>query len=120
IGDYRRWNARQPGHLYAVALVRRPLLDSVEKHDVILVLGGVQMNVCSTGYLLWQGCQFKIVGGEETEGTYLAGQVAGAGPGEGEAVKGAGATTNFIHEHQAGRRRIVQYIGGFGHLYHKG
>ena len=46
--------------------------------------------------------------------------MVGAGPGQRQAVKGAGAATNLIHQYQAVGTGIVQDVGGFCHFDHKG
>ena len=50
----------------------------------------------------------------------MAGEAFGGRPGEGEAVVGAGAAPDFVHDDQAVRVGVVQDVGGFGHFDHEG
>src|SRR5690606_25393993 len=113
-------NTRQLGYLQAVTLARWPFLHLVQKYDVVLVLGGVEVNVDDTGHRLRQVGDFKIMGREQAEGAHFFRQMLGASPGQGEAIEGAGAAPDFVHQHQAALGGVVQDIGGFGHLHHKG
>jgi hypothetical protein len=60
------------------------------------------------------------MGGEQRVGRDCLAQGLGGGPGERQTVKGACASTDFVEQHQAVGRGVVQDIGGFGHLDHKG
>ncbi len=44
----------------------------------------------------------------------------GNAAGQGQAVKGAGAAADLVHQHQAVRRSGVQYLRGLHHLQHEG
>ena len=59
------------------------------------------------------------MGGEQRVGAQ-AGQAFGRRPGQRQAVKGAGAAAHFVHQHQAAVAGVVQDVGGFAHLHHKG
>ena len=60
------------------------------------------------------------MGGEQRESVNALRQVGGTGPGQRQAIKGAGAAPHFVHQHQTLRGGVVQNIGGFGHFHHKG
>ena len=46
-------------------------------------------------------------------------QMRGNATGQGQAIKGGGAATNFVHEHQRQRRGTVQNLSSFGHFQHE-
>ena len=43
----------------------------------------------------------------------------GAGPGERQAVEGAGAAADLVHQHQASVGGVVQDVRGLGHFQHE-
>ena len=60
------------------------------------------------------------MGGEQGKSPYLVCQVDGAGPGQGQAVVGAGAAAYLVYQYQTPVRSVVQDHRGFHHLGHKG
>src|SRR6185295_1812072 len=52
-------------YLQAVAATRRSFLDRVQKHELIAVLGGIQMNVHTAFGAAGERGQFEIVGREQ-------------------------------------------------------
>ena len=60
------------------------------------------------------------MGGEQGVGANLARQLFGAGPRQRQAVVGAGAAANLVHQHQTAGGGVVEDVGGLGHLHHKG
>ncbi|CSA48253.1 Uncharacterised protein [Vibrio cholerae] len=57
---------------------------------------------------------------KQRHGTNLFGKPLGTRPSERESVISTGTAANLIHQHQTVTGRIVQNIGGFRHLHHKG
>ena len=64
--------------------------------------------------------QLEVVRREQRVAAALLDEVARDRPREREAVVGRGAAADLVHEHEALRRRVVQDVGGFGHLDHEG
>ena len=84
------------------------------------MLDRIQVHVDDAGLLLGQGGQLEIMRGEQGEGADPAGQFQGAGPGQRQAVEGAGAAADLVHQHQRGIAGVVQDVGGLLHLHHEG
>ena len=76
--------------------------------------------LASCGEFFGQPRQFEIVRGEQRVAAVVLQQVARDGVGEGEAVEGAGAAPDLVHQHQAFFGGVVQDVGGLGHLDHEG
>ena len=113
-------DAGQLGHLQPEAAVRRTLLDVVQEHDVVLVLGRIQVHVGHGRAGVRQAGQLEVVGREQGEGAHRLRQLHRRCPGEAEAVEGAGAAAHLVHQHEAAGRGVVQDVGGLGHLHHEG
>ena len=118
--DHRARYAGECGDLQAIALVGGAVLHGVQKHDAVAVLHRVEVHVGAGGELVWQCGQFKVVRGEQRVGAELSGECVYAGPGECQAVEGAGAAPDLVHQHQACARGVVQDGGGLGHFHHEG
>ena len=58
--------------------------------------------------------------GKQREGLGFVVQLRGNGTGQGQAVKGGGATANLVHQHQRIGRGGVQNLRRFQHLQHEG
>ena len=64
-----------------------------------------------------------VVGGEEGSGAAFRPfgvEVFNDGPGDGEAVVGTGAPSNFVENDEAAGTGIVQDVGGLVHFDHEG
>ncbi|KPM85644.1 hypothetical protein AOR10_24195, partial [Vibrio alginolyticus] len=94
-------------------------LHPVHEDDAIPVLRRGEVNIGHPLGLLGQGRHLEVVGGEQGKGAG-AGQVLGAGPGQRQAIEGAGAAADLVHQHQAFIGGVVQDAGGLGHLHHEG
>src|SRR5512137_680949 len=116
LADNGLWYARESRDLESVALVGGPFLHRVQEYERIAVLGRVEMHVLAGRQFLGEGGQLEVVGGEERVGTDLAADVSCTGPGERQAVVGAGAAADLVHQHEAVARCIVENVRGFGHL----
>ncbi|MNO85325.1 hypothetical protein D3C76_766960 [compost metagenome] len=117
--DDGRRHAGQLRHGQAVALAGRAWQHVVQEHDAFVVLGGVQVHVGHQRLAFRQHGELEVVRGEQRVGTQL-GQALGGGPGQRQAVEGAGAAAHFVHQHQAAVGGVVQDVGGFAHLDHEG
>ena len=113
-------NARQLGHLHAVAAAGRAGLDFVQKDDVVAIFSGGHVHVDGGAGLGGQLGQLKVMRGKQGKSLHLVVQVAGNAAGQGQPVKGGGAPANLVHQHQAVRGGTVQNLRRLGHLQHKG
>src|SRR5690606_2156072 len=92
----------------------------MQKDNAVVVLGRIQVQVRHCLELARQLGDLEVVGGEQSKGAHAVCQVIGTGPGQGQAVEGAGAATDFVQQHQTALGGVVQNIGGLRHLHHKG
>ena len=67
----------------------------------------------------WEFGQLKVMRGKQRECLRLVVQVRGNAAGQSQTIKGGGAASYFIHEHQRQWRGTVQNLCGFGHLHHE-
>ena len=68
-------------------------------------------------------CEFVVVGGEEGAGSVgidIGVEVLDHGPGDGEAVVGAGAAADLVEDDEAAGGGVVEDVGGLVHLDHEG
>ena len=112
-------HARQGRDLQAITLVGRAGLDTVQEDDGVAVFRGVKMHVGDRWLLLGQGRELEIVRREEGVGVDAARQLHGAGPGQREAVEGARAAADLVHQHEALLGGVVQDRRGLGHFHHE-
>ena len=91
----------------------------MQEHQLVAVLGGVEVHVVHAVDLVGQRGQLEIVRREQRERVHAPGDVAGAGPGQRQAVVGAGPAADLVHQHQAGVSRVVQDDRSLGHLDHE-
>ena len=66
--------------------------------------------------------EFVVVGGEEGfgfDGGFVV-EVFGDGPGDADAVEGAGAAADFVEDDEAAGGGVVEDVGGFLHFDHEG
>ena len=92
----------------------------MQEDQRLAVLGDFQMHVGDPSESLRQRGQLEVMGGEQGEGADAGGQVLGAGARQRQAVVGAGAAADLIHQHQAAGGGVVEDVGGFGHFHHEG
>ena len=91
----------------------------MHEDEGVAVFHRVEMDVDDAGLFVWQAGQLEIVGGEQGKGPHLLRQMHRAGPGQRQAVEGAGTAPDLVDQHQAVRCRVVQDIGGLAHLHHE-
>ena len=75
-------NARQLGHLQAITLAGGAGLDVVQEDNIIVVFGGIEMDIADAVQSIRQGGDFKIVGGKQRKWPGFPRQVFHAGPGQ--------------------------------------
>ena len=92
----------------------------MQENNGFAMLHGVKMNIGNARLLIGQAGQFKVMGGEQGKRPHYPGQLHRTRPGQRQAVKGAGATPDFVNQHQAVWGGVVQDIGGFAHFHHEG
>ncbi len=115
--DFPR-NARKLRNRQAVALAGWPRQHSVQEHDSLVMLGGIEVHVVHQRLAFRQNRQLEIVRREQRVGTQLC-QAFCRRPGQRQTVEGAGAAPDFIHQHQAFIGGIVQDVGCFAHFHHE-
>ena len=69
--------------------------------------------------VLAKSVEFVVVGGEEGAAADVVVEVFDDGPGERDAVVGAGAAADFVEDHQAARRGGVEDVRGLDHFDHE-
>ena len=92
----------------------------MQKHNLVrhfldrhLIVGNVVEDAC-------EFVQFVIVGRENGAGADFAGEIFCHGPGNGEAIEGGGAPSDFVEEHQGAIAGVIQYVRRLVHLDHEG
>ena len=78
------------------------------------------MDIGDAGCLAGEAREFEIMRGKQREGADFGGNERGAGPRQRQSVEGAGAAADFVHEHQAPGRGVIEDIGRLGHFEHEG
>ena len=119
--DARR-QARQPGHLDAVAAIGAARENLPQEHDVVLPFARRHVGVDDAGPAIGQVRQLMVMRGEERlgPGRRMARQVLRDGPGDAQPVEGRCAAANLVEHDQAPRGGRVQDVGGLLHLHHEG
>ncbi len=120
VRDHRLRHAGQRRDVQTETAARRALLDRVHEHELVVVLDRVEVHVGDARILRGQFGQLEVMRREQSEGMVLRRQLHGAGLGEGETVVGRGAAADFVHQHEAVPRRVVQDIRRLAHLDHEG
>ena len=77
------------------------------------------MHVAAGGKFVRERGQLEVVRGEQRECPSLLSHVVRRGPRQRQAIEGAGAAADLVHQHQALRRGVVQDRRGLGHLDHE-
>ena len=97
-------DAGQAGDVDAVALVGASGDDLVQEDDVAFLFADGDVGVFEAGLGVLEVGEFVVVGGEEGAAADAVVQVLGDGPGEGDAVEGAGAAADLVEDDEALRR----------------
>src|SRR5260370_22547009 len=113
-------HAGQLSYVNAVTLVGAAGSDLMQEDNLSFALLHQDIVVSQAGKFVGQLSQFVIVRGEKHAATDLVVQILGNGPSQTHAVVGAGAAADLIEDHQAAVGGVVEDVGGFGHLDHKG
>ena len=100
---------------------RPTLFQFAQEDDFSVHLLHTHVEVADALEALLHLVQLMIVGGEECPrlGLAVLVQILHDGPGDGDAVVGAGAPSQFVEEHEGARRHIVEDIRSLGHLHHE-
>ena len=112
-------NAGELRDLQTVAAVGRPLRDFVQKHDAVLVLDRIEVDIGAAFQLRGQRGQLEVMRGEQRQAAIVQRERARDCPRQREAVEGRRAAADLVDHDQALGRRAMQNIGGFGHLDHE-
>ena len=124
MAHHRGRHTRQPRYLDAVALAGRAGLHLVQEDDVAAALAGgfgrADVHVDGGVVRGRELGQLEVMGGEQRKGFGPVVQLRGDAGGQRQAVEGAGATADFIHQHQRLSRSAMQDLRGLGHLQHEG
>src|SRR5260370_1037486 len=113
-------DAGQAGHVDAIALVGAAGGDLVQEDNVVLPFADQDIIVAQAGKGFGQLGQFVVMAGEESAAADLIVQIFGDGPGQRDAVVGAGAAADLVEDDQALRTGIIEDVGRLGHLDHEG
>ena len=121
-GHHRRGDARQPGHMDAVALVRAAGHDFAQENHVLAVLHHGDAVVFHAGKAAFQLAQLMIMGSEQgLRADFLfVQQVFHHGPRNGKAVEGAGAPADLVQDHQRTIGSAAENARRLAHFHHKG
>jgi hypothetical protein len=109
----------EAGDLDPVAFVGAAGHDFVEEHDLVMPFADGDVEILESGEAGGEFGEFVIMGGEEGFGADDVMEVFDDGPGEAEAVEGAGAAADFVEYDEAGRGGVMEDIGGFAHFDHE-
>ena len=112
-------DAGELGDVDAVALVGGAGDDLMEEDDLVLPFFDGDVVVGDAGELVGQVGELVVVGGEEGAAADVLVEVFDDGPGEREAVVGAGAAADLVEDDEAARGGGVEDAGGLGHLDHE-
>src|SRR2546422_3861327 len=93
----------------------------MKEDDRAALFEDVHTERAEAGKLLLQAGQLVVMGCEECTAAQLrrAVQLLQDGAGQGEAVVGAGASTDFVEDNEAARGRVSKDVGRLSHLDHK-
>ena len=92
----------------------------MQEHDVAARVGGAHMHVDSAVVRGRERGQLEVVRGKQGVGLCLVVQLRGNRRGQRQAVEGAGAAPDLVHQHQRLRRGAVQDLRRLQHLQHEG
>src|SRR5262249_53352715 len=106
----------------AIAFIRPAAHDFAQKNDLIVSFVDSHMVVDGSRHLLLEFCELPIVRGEESFGraSLSCKQIFGNRPGDRDAIISACPSAYLIENNQGPWRYVVENIGSFGHLNHKG
>ena len=91
----------------------------MQKHEFLAVLGGVEVDIAHTRYLVGDRGELEIMRREQGKRAHPGGHVPGCGPRQRQAVERAGAAPDLIHQDQAALGRRIEDQCGLGHLDHE-
>lgn len=121
LGDDGGGESGHAGDMDAVAALRGAGFDAVEELDGVVGFADADADVLEGGGVSQlEDIEFVVVGGEEAAAAGGVEQVGDDGPGDGDAVGGAGAASDFIQEDEAVWGGVVEDVCGFGHFDHEG
>ena len=106
--------------LDAVALVGGAGDDFAEEDDVVVPFADRDVAVGHAGAGAGEVGELVVVGGEKRAATGDVVQMFGHAPGDGEAVEGGGAASDFVEDDEAAVGGVVEDGGGFIHFDHEG
>ena len=109
LDDCRR-ESGESRYFDAVALACRAGLDGVQEDDSARGFLPLTREVARGGRQLFGESELVVVGGEERARADALVQVLDDGPGEREAVVGAGAAADFVEQDKAARRGCVEDV----------
>src|SRR5690606_4899907 len=104
----------------AVAVVRAAVHDPVQEYDLAVPLPHGDVDVFRMFQLIGQFGELVVVGGEEGLGPNPVVDVFRHGPGDADAVEGAGAAAYLVEHQQAAVGGRVEDVGRLDHLHHEG
>ena len=67
--------------MQAIAAIRRPLPYLMQKHQMLAMFHGVEVDITNPGLFIRQPSQLEIMGGKQRQGARYARQVGSAGSG---------------------------------------
>src|SRR5699024_8623501 len=108
------------GDLNAVAVVGRAGNDAAQERDVVAPLFDRNVVVFDPFDVLLHAGQLMVVGGKEGFAADLVADIFYHGTGDAHAVKGRCAAADLVKDDKAPLGRVLQNLGHFGHLDHKG
>ena len=118
--NHRLRHAGQTCHIDAVALVCAAPEDFPEEHDILTMIGHGDAIVFHALQLSLQLGQLMIVSSKEGLGLHCIAEILHHGPGDGQTVKGTGATADLIQDQQRPGGGIPENVGHLVHFHHKG
>src|SRR5699024_4130777 len=117
--DYVRLYAGEARYFQTIALSCRAFAHAVEESEAAGVFAGLDVGVGDAGELLGKVGQLEIVGGEKRQ-CAARGKRFGDGAGERDAVVGAGAASDFIHDDETFGGSRVEDARRLDHFHHEG
>ena len=115
-------HAGHAGDVDAEGVLAAALDELAQEDDLLVDLAHGDVVVAHAGQRAGHVVELVVVGGEEGAGM-AAGvlvDVLDDGPGDGDAVVGAGAAAELVEEHKAAGAEVVEDVAGLGHLDHEG
>src|ERR1700730_14621164 len=114
--DYGFGEAGEAGYFDAIAFVGAAGFDAAEEDDFVGSFFDADVDVFDGWQEFGEFGEFVIVGGEKGARAGVLLEMFDDGPGDGEAVEGGGAAANFVEEHEARGRGVMEDGGDFAHF----